>query len=119
VATGVGQNLGNFMTTATIKSHGVLVDTTGAAFTPTGGDVTTVTLTGPIVFSTRIGTLTTQVDGSVNTATGRFVARSRTLSGTGASTGVTGDLRLAGIENLRTGAFTETITGRICARVPH
>jgi hypothetical protein len=119
VATGVGQDLGNFMTIATIKSHGVLLGTTKATFTPTGGDATTVTFTGPIVFSTRIGTLTAQVDGSVNTQTGRFVSQSRTVSGTGAFNGVTGDLRLAGIENLQTGAFTETITGRICTHLPH
>ena len=119
IATGVGQDLGNFRTTARITSHGVLLGTTDATFTPTGGDPPTVTFTGPIVFTTRIGTLTAQVDGSFNTATGAFVSRSTSVRGTGAFTGVTGDLTLAGTENLQTGAFTETITGRLCARLPH
>lgn len=119
VATGVGQDLGNFMTTATISSHGVLLGTTNATFMPTGGDGTTVTFTGPVVFTTRIGALTALVDGTFNTATGAFVSHSTSVSGTGAFRGVTGDLRLVGTENLQTGAFTETITGRLCARFPH
>ena len=118
VASGVGQDLGNFMTTATISSHGLLLGTTNATFTPTGGDATTVTFTGPIVFTTRIGSLTAQVDGSVNTATGAFASQSSAVTGTGAFSGVTGHLTLAGTENLETGAFTETITGRLCARFP-
>jgi hypothetical protein len=118
-ATGVGQDLGNFTTTARITSHGVLLGTTNATFTPTGGDPPTVTFTGPIVFTTRIGALTAQVDGAFNTATGAFVSRSTSVRGTGAFTGVTGDLTLVGTENLQTGAFTETITGRLCARFPH
>jgi hypothetical protein len=119
LASGVGQDLGNFTTTATIRSHGVLLGTTNATFTPTGGDETTVTFTGPIVFTTAIGTLTAQVDGSVNTATGAFASQSTSVDGTGAFRGVSGNLRLVGTENLQTGAFTETITGRLCARFPH
>lgn len=118
-AAGVGQDLGNFMTTATITSHGVLLGTTNATFTPTGSDGTTVTFIGPIVFSTRIGTLTAQVDGSVNTATGAFASQSTSVNGSGAFGGVSGKLRLVGTENLQTGAFTETITGRLCTRFSH
>jgi hypothetical protein len=117
-ATGVGQDLGNFMTTATIRSHGVLLGTTNATFEPTGGDATTVTFTGPIVFTTRIGTLTAQVDGRFNTVTGAFDSESTSLAGTGAFRGVTGKLRLAGTEDLGDFTFTETITGRLCARLP-
>jgi hypothetical protein len=119
MATGVGQDLGNFMTTATISSHGVVLGTTNATFTPTGGDATTVTFTGPIVFTTRIGALTAQVDGMVNTATGAFVSQSTSVNGTGAFSRVTGDVKLVGTEDLQTGAFTETITGRLCARFSH
>lgn len=118
-ATGAGQDLGNFTTTATITSHGVPLGTTDATFTPTGGDATTVTFTGPIVFTARLGILTAQVDGSVNVTTGVFVSQSTSVSGTGAFRGVSGDLRFAGTENLENGAFTETITGRLCARFPH
>jgi hypothetical protein len=117
-ATGVGQDLGNFMTTATISSHGVLLGTTNATFAPTGSDGTTVTFTGPIVFSTRIGSLTAQVDGAFNMVTGAFHSESTRLEGTGAFRGVTGHLTLAGTEDLKTFAFTETITGRLCTRFP-
>lgn len=115
-ATGVGQDLGNFTTTATITSFGLRLGTTAATFIPTGGDATTVTFSGPIVFTTGIGTLTAQVDGSVNLTTGAFVSQSTSVSGTGAFRGVTGDLRFAGTENLANGAFTEAVTGRLCAR---
>lgn len=118
-ATGVGQDLGNFTTTATISSHGLPLGTTDATFAPTGGDATTVTFTGPIVFTTRIGALTAQVDGTFNTATGAFLSQSTSVRGTGGFTGVTGDLTFVGAENLQTGAFTERITGRLCPRFPH
>lgn len=120
LATGVGQDLGNFTTTATIRSHGVLLGTTSATFTPTGADETTVTFTGPIVFTTSIGTLTAQVDGSFNTATGAFASQSTSVDGTGAFRGVTGSLKFVGTEDLQEPhTFTETITGRLCARFPH
>jgi hypothetical protein len=119
LATGVGQDNFDFTTDATIRSHGILLGTTHAEFTPTGGTPPTVTFTGPIDFTTAIGTLTAQVAGSVNTATGAFASQSTSLSGTGAFRGVTGSLKLVGTENLQTGAFTETITGRLCAPFPH
>ncbi len=117
-ATGVGQDNGDFTTTATITSHGIPLGTTHATFTPTGGDATTVTFSGPIKFTTYIGTLTAEVDGFVNLTTGVFGATSTSVRGTGAFRGVTGDLTFAGLENLQTGAFTETITGRLCVRLP-
>jgi hypothetical protein len=117
-ATGVGQDNGDFTTTATITSHGIPLGTTHATFTPTGGDATTVTFSGPIKFTTYIGTLTAEVDGFVNLTTGVFGAASTSVRGTGAFRGVTGDLTFAGLENLQTGAFTETITGRLCVRLP-
>jgi hypothetical protein len=118
LATGVGQDNFDFTTDATIRSHGILVGTSHAEFTPTGGTPPTVTFTGPIKFTTAIGTLTALVAGSVNTATGAFASQSTSLSGTGAFRGVTGSLKLVGTENLQTGAFTETITGRLCAPQP-
>jgi hypothetical protein len=118
-ASGVGQDLGTFTTAATIRSHGVLLGTTHATFTATGGDETTVTFSGPIMFTTPIGTLTAQVDGLFNTATGASASQSTSVDGTGAFRRVSGNLRLVGTENLQTGVFTETITGRLCARFPH
>lgn len=120
MATGVGQDkLGTFTTTAEIRSHGVLLGTTNATFTPTVIGETFVTFTGPIVFTTPIGMLTAQVAGSVNTGTGAFASRSTSVAGTGAFSGVTGNLKFVGTENLATGEFTETITGHLCARFPH
>ena len=114
LATGVGQDNFDFTTDATIRSHGILLGTTTPS-SPPRADPATVTFTGPIKFTTAIGTLTALVAGSVNTATGAFASQSTSLSGTGALRGVTGSLELVGTENLPTGAFTETITGRLCA----
>jgi hypothetical protein len=61
-ATGVGQDLGNGMTEATISSHGVVLG----------------------------------------------------ITGTGLLRAVSGQVMLNGSENLSTGAFTETITGKLC-----
>lgn len=111
-AQGVGQDLGGGMTTARITTHGILLGTTNAAFTPTPTG-----FAGPIVFTTGIGTLTAQVAGTFDPTTGVFEARSRSVTGTGAFAGVTGRVRIAGLEDLGDGTFTETITGRLCARL--
>jgi hypothetical protein len=114
-AYGTGQDLGEGKTVADIKTHGILLGRTTGAFTVTGLDGAVATFVGPIVFTTRIGTLTAQVDGTLDTATGAFRSVSNSLTGTGLFRGVTGKVTLAGTENLTTGAFTETITGRLCA----
>ena len=60
-AIGVGQDLGEGMTTATISVHGVAVGTTGATFTITGVVDGVAWFTGPIVFTSDLGTLTAEV----------------------------------------------------------
>jgi hypothetical protein len=117
-AHGVGQDLGGGRTTATIFSHGVRLGSTSAAFTITGQSGTTASFTGPIVFTSAVGTLTAQVAGTLDTATatgtGIFTATSSSVTGTGLLAGVTGRVTLNGREDLGTGAFKERITGRLC-----
>jgi hypothetical protein len=120
-ATGVGQDLGtdklgNDMTEATLSSHGVVLGTTHATFTPTSETATSESFAGPIVFSSDVGTLTAQVTGHVDiTGTpGAFSVNSTSITGTRLLRGVSGQVTLNGDENLSTGAFTETITGRLC-----
>jgi hypothetical protein len=110
-AQGAGQDNGDFTTDATITTRGILLGRTHAEFTPTATG-----FTGPIVFTTAVGTLTAQVNGSFDLATGAFQAQSTSVTGRGAFRRVTGDIRIAGLEDLGTGAFTETISGRLCAR---
>lgn len=114
VATGVGQDLGGGRTTATLSVHGVEVGTTAAAFTVTGQEGTVASFTGPITFTGRGGTLTAQVSGTLDLATGVFASTSTSVSGTGRFRRVTGDVTLNGTEDVATGAFTETITGELC-----
>jgi hypothetical protein len=79
-ATGVGQDLGNGMTEATISSHGVVLGTTHATFTPTSVTTTSESFTGPIVFSSDVGMLTAQVNGAVDLRAGTFTATSTSIA---------------------------------------
>jgi hypothetical protein len=114
-ATGAGQDLGGGRTQATISVHGVQVGTTQATFAIGGVTGTVAPFTGPIVFTSALGTLTAQVAGTFDVASGAFHATSTGLSGTGLLRRVTGQVTLDGQENLASGTFTETITGRLCA----
>ncbi len=118
-ATGVGQDLGGGRTTATISVRGVEVGTTAAAFTITGMVGTVASFTGPIAFTGLGGTLTAQVTGTLDVATGAFTSTSTSLAGTGTFRRVTGDLTFTGTEDLVTGAFTESITGQLCRARGH
>ncbi len=113
-AVGVGQDLGGGNTTATITRGGSLNGTTNAHFDITGGAFPTFTIAGTVVFTTKHGTLTVQLVGTFNVATGAFNSTGPISGGTGALTGATGTLTLSGVEDLATGAFTETITGALC-----
>jgi hypothetical protein len=116
-ARGVGQDLGNGATEATITSHGVVLGTTHAMFTPTGMTGTSLAFDGPIVFTPkvpRVGTLTAQVTGAFGLSTGAFRASSTSITGTGLLRHVTGDVSIAGNEDLTTGSFTEELTGTLC-----
>lgn len=118
-ATGTGQDLGNGQTTATVSVGGVSVGTTSASFTITGSDGTTVYFDGPITLTGLGGTLTAEVTGTLEAATGDFTSTSTSLTGTGALSAVTGQVTLTGHEDLATGAFTESITGDLCLPVGH
>jgi hypothetical protein len=114
-ATGVGQDLGDGKTEATISIHGVEVGRTNASFTTTEVVGTIASFTGPIVFSSRAGTLTAQVAGTVDLATGAFQATSTSITGTGLLRRITRRVTLVGHQNFATGGFTETLTGELCA----
>jgi len=113
-ADGVGQDLGGGNTTATISRGGILNGTTAAHFDITGGTPPVLTFAGTVVFTTKKGTLTVGIAGTFNIATGAFNATGPITSGTGRFAGATGTLTFSGVEDFSTGAFTETITGRIC-----
>jgi hypothetical protein len=115
VATGVGQDLGGGMTTAQISNGGLLQGTTAASFAIV--DVSgfpVLGISGAVTFTTNKGTLTVAVTGSFNVSTGDFAASGPVAGATGKLEGATGSLAFAGVENLTTGVFTETVTGSIC-----
>jgi hypothetical protein len=115
-ATGEGQD-NDGMTQAIIKVNRVQIGTTSAAFAITGGTSTVVDFTGSLEFTARAGLGTLAIDpitGTLNAVTGSFHSEGD-VTGGGLLTGVTGHLVLDGTENLGTGEFTETITGRLCA----
>lgn len=116
-AHGVGQDLGNGATEATITSHGVVLGTTHAMFTPTGLTGKALSFDGPIVFTPKVstvGTLTAQVTGTSDVSTGVFQASSTSIIGTGLLRHITGDVSIVGKEDLTTGSFTEELTGTLC-----
>ena len=113
-AKGVGQDLGGGMTTAQIIGGGLLHGTTAAQFTITGLSGTVASFEGTIAFTVNGGTLTANVVGTLDLATGAFSATTTSISGTGKLAGATGNLAFNGVENLSTGSFTEDVTGEIC-----
>ncbi len=113
-AIGVGQNLGGGNTAATITRGGILKGTTAARFKITGGTPPELTFSGTVTFTTKQGTLTVAISGTFNVGTGAFSAAGPITAGAGRFAGATGTLSFEGVENLSTGAFTETIRGTIC-----
>jgi len=113
-AKGIGQDNGNFTTTANINGGGLLNGTTAAAFTPTGQLGSVVMFEGTVVVTTKQATLTAFVTGGVDLATGKFTSSGPLGDGTGKLFGATGELILTGVEDLSTGRFEETITGSVC-----
>ena len=90
---------------------------THAMFTPTSTTMMNLAFDGPIVFTPKVssvGTLTAQVTGDFDLVTGAFQASSTTITGTGLLRRVTGDVSIAGKENLTTGSFAEELTGTLC-----
>lgn len=113
-ATGVGQDNFDGTTTARIIDGGLLQGTTVGTFQPTGFDPPVASFSGQVVFTVNRGSLTAEVNGTLNTATGAFQATSASLSGTGKLAGATGFLTFEGTEDLSDGSFTETVTGEVC-----
>ena len=113
-ATGIGQDLGAGATVATISGDKLLKGTTRGAFSVTGGTPPVFGIAGTVVFTTKHGTLTLAAAGTLDVSTGAFRTSGPVSAGTGKLAGATGTLTIAGVENLATGAFTETLTGKIC-----
>lgn len=113
-ATGVGQDLGGGSTIAQISDGGLLQGTTAASFTADFSGFPVILIAGTVTFTTNKGTLTVAVTGSLNAFTGGFAASGPVTGATGKLAGATGSLSFAGVENLLTGSFTETVTGSIC-----
>jgi hypothetical protein len=113
-ATGTGQDQGGGHTVATISRGRLVLGTTTGDFTVTGIESGVVSFTGPIIFTSSLGTLTAPVTGTLDATTGAFTSSSTALTGTGAFSGVTGTVQIAGTEDLTTGAFTEVLRARLC-----
>jgi hypothetical protein len=112
-ATGAGQDLGGGNTAATISHGGLLNGTTSGHFVISGAPPV-FTINGTVAFTTKHGTIVATVAGTFDVTTGAFTASGPLSSGTGSLAGITGTLTLTGVENLATGAFTETISGTLC-----
>ncbi len=59
------------------------------------------------------------VVGSLDVSDGNFVARSTSVTGTGALSPISGNLAVAGTQNLTNPTFTETLSGRFCVPIAH
>ncbi len=112
-AVGHGQDLGGGNTAATITHGGLLNGTTNTHFEISGAPPI-FTIVGTLVLTTKHATLTVQLTGTFDVSTGAFTATGPISGATGKLTGATGTLTLTGVEDLATGAFTETIDGTLC-----
>ena len=111
-----GDPPGLIRTVAHIRGGGLLQGTTEAAFQVTGFTPTGIAFAGDITFTTNRATLTVDLDGTLDLATGEFGASGDVSEATGKLDGATGTLTLAGVQNLLdpAGSFTETVSGEIC-----
>lgn len=123
-ATGAGQGAapqpgdppGVIRTVARIRGGGLLQGTTEAAFQVTGPTPTGIAFAGDITFTTNRGTLSVDLDGTLDLTTGDFRASGDVSGATGKLDGATGTLTLAGVQDLLdpAGGFTETVSGEVC-----
>lgn len=111
-----GDAMGLIRTVAQIRGGGLLQGTTEAAFEVTGGTATVIEFAGDLTFTTNRATLTVDLDGTLDLATGEFAASGEVGDATGKLEGATGTLTLAGVQDLLDpeGSFTETVSGEIC-----
>jgi hypothetical protein len=123
-ATGVGQGAaprpgdppGLIRTVAQIRGGGLVQGTTEAAFQVSGTTPTGIAFAGGVTFTTNRGTLSVDLDGTLDLTTGAFRASGDVSGGTGKLDGATGTLTLAGVQDLLdpAGSFTETVSGAVC-----
>lgn len=113
-AHGVGQDLGDGVTHATIKGGGLLQGTTVGNFTITGFSPPDASFAGTVEFTTNRATLTVTVAGMLDVGTGEFSATGPVTNATGKLAGATGTLQLDGVQDLSTGRFVEEVTGLVC-----
>lgn len=104
-------------TTATIHRGNKEFGTTTGTFAM--GETTdgVTAFTGTIVFTSAgdvVGTLTAPVEGTLDTESGEFRARSESLVGTDDLAAVTGRLRVWGVQDLTDGTFTEHLLAKLC-----
>lgn len=110
-----GDAPGTVRTEATIDS-GLLRGTTDAVFAITGQTPTGIAFDGELTFSTRRGTLTLDLGGTLDVTTGAFESSGPVRSGTERFTGAVGTITLDGVQDLAdpAGSFTEQVTGEVC-----
>ncbi|MGI9594879.1 MAG: hypothetical protein ACR2QK_01890, partial [Acidimicrobiales bacterium] len=87
-----------------------------AAFSITGATATGITFGGELTFTTRQGTLTLDLTGSLDLSTGEFASTGPVRSGTGRFDGAVGSISLDGLQDLAdpAGGFTEHVVGEVC-----
>jgi hypothetical protein len=112
-ATGVGTDNGDGTTSATLYQGDRTVGTSEGVL---AGEIVDgmLAFTGTIVLTTSKGSLEAAVEGTFDTVTGDFAARSVDISGKGAMKNAAGRLRLAGTQDLVTGEFTEVVHAKVC-----
>jgi len=112
-AKAVGQDNFDLTTQATILGGGLLNGTTASSFA-VGGTPPDLVFEGTIVITTKHGTLTAALVGTIDVSTGESSAVADVTSGTGKLEGASGMLFFEGIEDLATGKFAEDIAGSVC-----
>lgn len=112
-ATGVGTDNGDGTTSATLYQGDRAIGTSEGML---AGEIVDgmLAFTGTIVLTTSRGSLEATVEGTFDTVTGDFAARSVDISGKGPMKNATGRLRLAGTQDLVTGEFTEVVQAKVC-----
>lgn len=101
-------------TEAQIVGGGLLQGATDAGFTFTDFTPPVFPFDGSLMFTTNRATLTVFLTGTLDLATGVFMANGPVVDATGKLEGATGSLIFEGVQNLADGTFVETVTGQIC-----
>jgi hypothetical protein len=113
-ASGTGTDNGDGTTSAKLYQGSREAGSSEGVLSPGDTDDGGLAFSGTIVLTTRKGTLEATVEGTFDTVTGEFSARTGDLDGKGPMRNATGRLRLSGVQDLTTGTFTETVHARVC-----